>query len=159
MIFTSLGLLLAALALFIAGIVKSSVALLVVSLVVSVVAGAILFATFGAARKLAGAGVLSGGAGGGFVPGAQPVVMYVAPDQLGIVANGGNGGGRTVGTASAPPPIVGYGEMSAQQVLGLIASGALTVEQLSAVRVYETGTTARKTVLDKLDKALAASRS
>ena len=82
MIFTSLGLLIGALALFIAGIVKSSVALLVVSLVVSVAAGAILFATFGAARKLAGAGVLGTGGGlapggGGIVPGAQPVVMCV----------------------------------------------------------------------------------
>jgi hypothetical protein len=165
MIFTSLGLLLAALALFIAGIVKSSVALLVVSLVVSAAAGAILFASFGAARKLAGAGVLgTGGAGfapggmvpSGIVPGAQPVVMYVAPDQLGIV---GNGGGHTGGAvAGAAPPIVGYDEMSAQQVAGLIASGALTEQQLAALRVYETGTAARKTVLDKLDKALAATR-
>ena len=157
MIFTALGLLIGAFVLFIAGIVKSSVALLVVSLVVSVAAGAILFASFGAARKLAGAGVLGAGAGGGIVPGAQPVVMYVAPEQLGMVTNGGGHAVPPVpGTA---PPIVGYNEMSAQQIASLIASGALTYEQLAAVRVYESGTTARKTVLDKLDRALAASRA
>jgi hypothetical protein len=48
--------------------------------------------------------------------------------------------------------------MSAQQVVGLIASGALTPDQLAAIRVYETGTAARKTVLDRLDKALASAR-
>ena len=65
---------------------------------------------------------------------------------------------RTPWQTSSAPPIVGYDEMSAQQVASLIASGALTYDQLAAVRVYETGTTARKTVLDKLDKALLANR-
>jgi len=160
MIFTSLGLLIGAVALFIAGIVKSSVALLTLSLVVAAAAGVILFASYGAARKLAAAGVLPGGTGGaGVAPGAQPVVMYVSPEQLGVVGGGGNGGAHY---AAPPPgaaqPIVGYDDMSAQQVLGLIASGALTPDQLAAIRVYETGTAARKTVLDRLDKALAASR-
>jgi hypothetical protein len=158
MIFTSLVLLIGAAVLFIAGIVKSSVALLVVSLVVSVAAGAILFASFGAARRLAAAGVLPGPGGGGIVPGAQPVVMYLSPEQLGM-ANGGNGGPHMAGSVSTvAQPIVGYDDMSAQQVLSLIGSGALTYEQLQAVRVYESGTTARKTVLDKLDKALLANR-
>ena len=159
MIFTSLGLLIGAVALFIAGIVKSSVALLTLSLVVSVAAGAILFASFGAARKLAAAGVLPAGAGGGgVVPGAQPVVMYVAPEQLGLATAGNGGAHYATPPAGAAQPIVGYDEMSAQQVVGLIASGALTPDQLAAIRVYETGTAARKTVLDRLDKALAAAR-
>lgn len=159
MIFTALGLLIGAVALFIAGIVKSSVALLVVSLVVSVAAGVILFASHGAARRLAAAGVLPGPGGAGIAPGAQPVVMYLSPEQLGIGANGGNGGSRVAGAVSnVAQPIVGYDDMSAQQVLSLIASGALTYDQLAALRVYETGTAARKTVLDKLDKALLANR-
>ena len=153
MIFTSLGLLIAAVALFIAGIVKSSVALLTLSLVVSAVAGAILVASFSAARRLTASGVLPGG--GGVVPGAQPVVMYLSPDQLGLT--GGNGGAHIAGSAN-PQPIVGYDDMSAQQVLSLVASGALSQEQLSAVRIYETGTAARKTILERVDKALAASR-
>ena len=157
MIFTSLGLLIGAVALFIAGIVKSSVALLTLSLVVSAAAGVVLFASFGAARRLSAAGVLPGGAG--VAPGAQPVVMYVAPEQLGLVGGGGNGGAHYAAPpAGAAQPIVGYDDMSAQQVVGLIASGALTPDQLAAIRVYETGTAARKTVLDRLDKALAASR-
>jgi len=159
MIFTSLGLLLGAVALFIAGIVKSSVALLTLSLVVSVAAGVILFASFGAARKLSAAGVLPAGGGAGIAPGAQPVVMYVSPEQLGVVGGGGNGGAHYAAPpAGAAQPIVGYDDMSAQQVLGLIASGALTPDQLAAIRVYETGTAARKTVLDRLDKALASAR-
>ena len=156
MIFTSLGLLIGAVALFIAGIVKSSVALLTLSLVVSVAAGVILFASFGAARKLSAAGVLPGGAG--VAPGAQPVVMYVAPEQLGIVSGGNGGGAYAAPPTGATQPIVGYDEMSAQQVVGLIASGALTPDQLAAIRVYETGTAGRKTVLDRLDRALAAAR-
>ena len=158
MIFTSLGLLVAAVALFIAGIVKSSVVLLTLSLVVSAAAGAILIASFSAARRLAASGILPAGVGGaaGVVPGAQPVVMYLSPDQLGLT--GGNGGAHLAGGGGSSQPIVGYDDMSAQQVLSLIASGALTADQLAAVRVYETGTAARKTVLDRLDKALAAAR-
>jgi hypothetical protein len=87
------------------------------------------------------------------VPGAlQPVGAAV----------GGNGGTAVLGgTAAAEagafaaqPPFLGYDDMTADQVVKLVASGALTAEQLMAVREYEQSGQARKTVLDKLDRAI-----
>jgi hypothetical protein len=44
--------------------------------------------------------------------------------------------------------------MTADQVVKLVGSGALTVEQLEALRQYEGQGQARKTVLDRLDRAI-----
>ena len=55
-------------------------------------------------------------------------------------------------TAVDAPPVVGYDEMTADQVVKLIASGALTEGQLEALRDYETAHAGRKTVLDRLSR-------
>jgi hypothetical protein len=44
--------------------------------------------------------------------------------------------------------------MTADQVVKLVSSGALIPEQLAALREYEAQSHARKTVLDRLDRAL-----
>ena len=150
MIFTSLGLLLVSLGLLIAGIAKSSVALLMASLACTVVAGVVLATVLPATRRLQEAS----GQGGSWsgpplqTPNGQPVVLYVQQQPI---------------TASAPAaaptetidlrdsaPIVGYESMTAQQINKLITSGALTDEQLAAVREYEEAHGARKSVLAKL---------
>src|SRR3954454_22845319 len=172
MIFASLGLLIAAGGLLAGGIANSNVGLLVASFVCTAVAGVLLMVAYAAARNAGALGVPGAGtlpvampAGAPSpVPGTQPVLMYVpiaqAPGVLQPVAagNGGNGGsagtgGSTSGFAPAPP-FLGYDDMTADQVVKLVASGALTPEQLSAVRDYEERGQSRKTVLDKIDRAL-----
>ena len=168
MIFASLGLLIAAGGLLAGGIINSNVGLLVASFVCTAVAGVLLLVAYAAARNAGVTGaaqagalpvVLPGGAPAP-VPGTQPVLMYVPISQVpgalqpvgvgAAPANGGNGG-----SAFAPaPPFLGYDDMTADQVVKLVASGALTVEQLEAVRDYEAGRQARKTVLDKIDRAI-----
>ena len=44
--------------------------------------------------------------------------------------------------------------MTADQVVKLVTSGGLTPEQLAALREYERQGPARKTVLDRIEKAL-----
>jgi tetrahydromethanopterin S-methyltransferase subunit D len=83
------------------------------------------------------------------VAGAQPI--YFVP----IAANGvpimmatppteGNGGTML---AAAAPPVVGYDEMAATQIVKLIQSGALSTDQVLAISRYESMHQARKTVL------------
>jgi hypothetical protein len=148
MIFTSLGLLAVALGLLIAGIAKSSVALLMTSLVCTVAAGIVLATVLPAARRLNAA------TGGGTAPiqsaNGQPVVLYLqqAPATT-AASNGSNGSnGPVIDLTSAP--IVGYDGMTAQQITKLISSGALTDDQLDALREYEEAHAARRSVLAKL---------
>jgi hypothetical protein len=90
------------------------------------------------------------------------VLMYVpvsqVPGALQPVGAPAGGNGSSLGVdqgAFAPaPPFLGYDEMTAEQVVKLVASGALTIEQLEALRRYEADGQARKTVLDRLDRAL-----
>lgn len=151
MIFTSLGMLIVSVCFLIAGIVRSSVPLLVLSLVGTAVATFILLATADLARRRAwesaGLPAMAGAAGG--PPGTQPVVMYVptneaAPVMAAPAANG----------SSSDTPFLGYDDMSATQVNKLVSSGALTPEQLVAVRKYEKANASRKSVLDRIDRAL-----
>ena len=149
MIFTALGLLLVAAGLLVAGIAKSSVALLMTSLLVTIGAGVVLAMVLPAARKLAGA---SGGqtAAPGFVtPKGQPVVLYVqqAPTAAPTAAPATQ---PTIDLTDGASPFVGYDLLTAKQVSELIASGTLTDEQLAAVRDYEASHAARRTVLAKL---------
>ena len=169
MIFGSLGLLVVAGGLLAAGISKSSTGFLVVSLICTAGAGVLLFLAYAAARSGAGLGALGAGtpAPAGFpgqVPAGQPVVMYVpvtpgtggvpaAPTGLPATAaqafaptNGGSHPQPTTG-----PPIVGYDQMTAEQILKLIGTGALTDDQLRAMRDYEANGPARKTVLSRLE--------
>jgi hypothetical protein len=138
MIFTALGLLVVAAGLLIAGIAKSSVALLMTSLLLTLASGVVLALVLPATRRLTEA--TGGGGGGGpqlATPQGQPVVLYVqqAPPS---------------GATNGHSPIVGYDDMSATQITKLITSGALTDEQLAAVRDYEASHAARRTVLAKL---------
>jgi hypothetical protein len=163
MIFGSLGLLLAAGGLLTAGIVNSNVGLLVGSLACTVLAGVLLLIAYASARSTAAPDAATVGTlPVAPVPGTQPVLMYVpisqVPGALQPVgaAVGGNGGAGApeAGSFAPAPPFLGYDDMTADQVVKLVASGALTVEQLVAVREYEEGGLARKTVLDKLDRAI-----
>jgi|SRR5436190_4585669 len=167
MIFGSLGLLVAAGGLLAAGIADSNTGLLIGSFVCTALAGILLLITYAAARggAVAGAqvGVLPAPGAPSPVPGTQPVLMYVPVGQ--VPANlqpvgaptGGNGSSYpAVDNAAFAPasPFLGYDDMTADQVVKLVSSGALTAEQLAVLRDYEAQGQARKTVLDKLDRAL-----
>ena len=162
MIFTSLGMLVLSACFFIAGLIKSSIPLLVVSLVCTAGATILLLGTADLARRKAwtDAGVAPTAPPAG---GTAPVLVYVPADQLQqVVAGSANGHAVTAGNGGARspagPPIVGYDDMTAEQVTRLISSGALTDEQLRALRSYEQAGPARKTVLDRVDRALRSRR-
>lgn len=154
MIFTALGLLVLGAALFIAGIAKSSVPFLMLSLVATAAAGGALAIAYSVARRT------------GVIPDAPPVpqgavVMYVPMDQLPAMAPaaaamkvGAASSGNGNGNGSAGAPIAGYESMTADQVCKLVSSGAFSAEQLAALREYEASHGARKTVLERIDKAL-----
>jgi hypothetical protein len=120
-IFTSLGLLLVALGFLIAGIAKSSVALLMVALFVTVGAGVVLILVTAAAQRIVAA-------------------QQQQPQPTAVVDLTTNG---------AAPPVVGYDDMTAEQVVRLVRSGALSDEQLTLLVDYEERHQARKTVLDR----------
>ncbi len=163
MIFTALGMLVLAAALFIAGIAKSSVLLLMLSLVSTVACCVVLGMSYGVARRsgLIADPAPAAGPPPGFEPGNGMVVMYVPVDQLPAMspanaamkvgaasASSGNGSG------GAAAPIAGYDAMTADQVCKLVSSGALNEDQLRTLRDYEAGHAARKTVLDRIDRSL-----
>lgn len=167
MIFTALGLLVLSFGLFIAGIAKSSVLLLMLSLVATVAACVVLSMSYSIARR---SGLVSGrasampapatGAPPNLDPNTATVVMYVPVDQLPAMSPAGaamkvgaSSAGSTNGSA-LPAPVAGYDEMTADQVCKLVASGALNEAQLQALRDYEAGHAGRKTVLDRIDKTL-----
>jgi hypothetical protein len=171
MIFGSLALLVGAGGLLAAGIADSNTGLLIGSFACTAGAGILLLVTYAAARGgqlgAAQAGTIpTAGFPGGVpaaVPGTQPVLMYVpvgqVPGALQPVGAPTGGNGSTLPSADnaafAPaPPFMGYDDMTADQVVKLVSSGALTPEQLTALREYEAGGHARKTVLDRLDRAL-----
>ena len=170
MIFGSLGLLLAAGGLLAAGIANSNTGLLIGSFVCTALAGILLLITYASARSGAALGAQAGtlpaaaftpGAGvPAAVPGTQPVLMYVPVGQ--VPANlqpvgaptAGNGSSLPENAFAPAPPFLGYDDMTADQVVKLVSSGALTPEQLTVLREYEANNQARKTVLDRLDRAL-----
>lgn len=168
MIFTSLGLLVLALALLITGIVKSSVAFLMLSLLATVAAAALLALTYSVARRT---GLTTGafptpapavGAPPGGAPGTATVVMYVPVDQLPAMAPAaaalkvatGAAAGNGNGAGTAAPPVAGYDDMTAEQVGKLVNSGALSEAQLHSLREYETGHAGRRRVIDRIDRVL-----
>lgn len=150
MIFTSLGILVAAGAFLIAGIVRSSIPLLVVSLIGTAAAAFILLATADLARRRAweNSGLPVGAGAGGAPAGTQPVVMYVPVAEA--MAPAASGGGNGISGS----PIPGYDVMTASQIGKIITSGDLSRDQLDAVRRYEKSHSGRKTILDRVDRAL-----
>ena len=150
MIFTALGLLLVAAGLLVAGIAKSSVALLMTSLLVTIGAGVVLAMVLPAARRLADATGGQAAAPGFVTPQGQPVVLYVQQAPAPVPAPTATATPATIDLTDGASPFVGYDLLTAKQVSELIASGTLTDEQLAAVRDYEASHAARRTVLAKL---------
>lgn len=148
MIFTALGLLLVAAGLLVAGIAKSSVALLMTSLLVTIASGVVLALVLPAARKLAASTGAPAATPGFVTPQGQPVVLYV--QQAPTAAPAPTAVQSTIDLTDGASPFVGYDLLTAKQVSELIASGTLTDEQLAAVRDYEASHAARRTVLAKL---------
>jgi hypothetical protein len=69
--------------------------------------------------------------------------------------NGGSGADHHNGHGNGNgAPVVGYDGMTADQVIALVASGALTEAQLEIVLEYESAHANRKTVLDRLARVL-----
>jgi hypothetical protein len=124
-IFTALGLLLVALGFLLAGIAKSSVALLMVSLFVTIGAGLVLVLVTTAAQRIVA---------------AQQQHAPAVVDLTSGPAPSANGAGA---------PVIGYDEMTAEQVVRLVRSGALSDDQLGLLVTYEETHQARKTVLDR----------
>ena len=171
MIFGSLALLVAAGGLLAAGIAGSDTGLLIGSFACTAGAGILLLVAYAMARGPAAGAQAGTIPTAGFpagvpapVPGTQPVLMYVPVSQVpgalqSVSAPAGVGNGASMaGLADADfapaPPFLGYDDMTADQVVKLISSGALTAEQLAALLEYEQRGQARKTVLDRLERAL-----
>ena len=133
MIFTSLGLLLVALGFLIGGIAKSSVAMLMVSLFLTIGAGIVLVLVQAAAQRIVAARIEG-----------QGPIQTVDLRPVAVTTNG------------AGAPVLGYDDMTADQVVRLVRSGALGDEQLSALIDYEEAHQARKTVLDRAQRQLRA---
>jgi hypothetical protein len=164
MIFGSLGLLVISTVLLGFGIARSSVTMLVCALLAAAVAALLLLAAYQAHKaRLAAAGgggiapVAPMGAMPGMMAGGQPIyfVPVMADGQaftpMPAQTTGGNG--HTAGGAPASnggAPLVGYDDMTATQLVRLIASGALSDDQMRAIATYEETHQARKTVLQAL---------
>lgn len=156
MIFGSFGLLLVALALLIAAVVKSSVAIGVGSLVCTGLAVACLVAANAYYRRTKGAGPT----------GERDVLRTEAPvpapamavfPQM-VMANGGygfsNGHGEPAPAGSSlRPPIEQYDQLSAPQAVAAV--DMLNLDQLHDLRRYEIEHEARKTVLAAIDTRIA----
>lgn len=144
MIFTSLGLILVALAFLIAGIAKSSVPLLMVSLMLTLASGVVLVLVAAAARRLVEASGVTLPAA--TAPTSDGIMYVPVPAASGAV-------GASTGNGAGAPPVVGYDTMTADQVVKLVRSGALTADQLDAIRAYEEARQGRRTVLDAVTRA------
>ena len=159
MIFTALGLLLVAAGLLVAGIAKSSVALLMTSLLVTIASGVVLALVLPAARRLSEATGANPGVVGA-TPQGQPVVLYVQQAPAGMPAAPAPTIDLTtpapVSSSNGAQPLLGYDLLTAKQVNQLLDGGDLTPEQLEAIRAYESTHAARRTVLGRLDKMLAS---
>lgn len=159
MIFGSLGFLIVSAFLLAFGIGKSSVPMLVLAFVCSAFAGLLLVAAYrvhrlaeetgeGAGSRPLRSPFARGGFGAGAGLGAQPIIlMPVRPDGTPLVTPP-NGGAFDL---PGGEPIVGYDAMTAGQITALVRSGALTPDQLEAIRGYEASHQARKSVLSAID--------
>ena len=156
MIFGSFGLLLVALALLIAAVVKSSVAIGVGSLVCTGLAVACLVAANAYYRRAKGGGPDPGRDGLRTEAYAPAPAMAAYPQMA--MANGGygfpNGHGEAppAGT-SLRPPIEQYDQLSAPRAVAAV--DMLNLDQLHDLRRYEVEHEARKTVLAAIDARIA----
>ncbi|MDQ1375128.1 MAG: hypothetical protein QOJ09_2466, partial [Actinomycetota bacterium] len=74
-------------------------------------------------------------------------VIDLRPEPVEALESSGNGAGA---------PVVGYDDMTAEQVVRLVRSGALSDEQLVVLVDYEQRHQARKTVLDRATRGRKA---
>jgi hypothetical protein len=97
--------------------------------------------------------------------GAGLVLVLVTAAAQRIVAAQQQAQGEAIVDLTAPPasssngvgaPVVGYDDMTADQVVRLVRSGALSDEQLALLVSYEESHQARKTVLDRATRATAS---
>lgn len=155
MIFGSFGLLLVALALLIAAVVKSSVAIGVGSLVCTGLAVGCLVAANAYYRKTKGAGPTTEPVGLRTEAYAPAPAMAVYPQMA--MANGGygfsNGHGDAAPDSSMRPPVEQYDLLSAPQAVASV--DMLNLDQLHDLRRYEVEHEARKTVLSAIDTRIA----
>ena len=156
MIFGSFGLLLVALALLIAAVVKSSVAIGVGSLVCTGLAVACLVAANAYYRKIKGSGssaerdVLATQV---YAPApAMAVFPQMAMAGGGYVVSNGHGEAAPAGD-SLRPPVEQYDRLSAAQAVAAV--DMLNLDQLHDLRRYEVEHEARKTVLAAIDTRIA----
>jgi hypothetical protein len=142
MIFTSLGLLVVGAVLLFVGIAKSSLPPLILSLVCTIGAGALLYASFLYYRKKAieeGRMPADDGAGPGF-PMAYNVPSTPAT-WTPTAAPGSNGGQKM--------PVDGWDDLNVEQASTLVTT--LNLDELHAVRRYEVEHANRKTLLSAID--------
>ena len=156
MIFGSFGLLLVALALLIAAVVKSSVAIGVGSLVCTGLAVAFLVAANAYYRKTTGSGTSAERDALRTEVYAPAPAMAVFPQMA--MANGGYGFSN--GHGEAPPagnstrlPVEQYDQLSVPQAVASV--DMLNLDQLHDLRRYEVEHEARKAVLAAIDTRIA----
>lgn len=145
MIFASLGLLILSAVLLAAGIGKSSMPMLVLSLVSAVVASGMLLLAHSYHRLRLKA---EGGAGSGDVTVGPGVAGSTEPLPT-PASTGGNGHAPM---AAASPPVAGYDDLNATDAAAL--ADALGLEELHRLRRYEVEHAGRKTVLHAVDRRI-----
>lgn len=156
MIFGSFGLLLVALALLIAAVVKSSVAIGIASLVCTGLAVACLVAANAYYRKAKGAGPAAERdplRTETYVPApAMAVFPQMAMANAGYGFSNGHGEPAPAGD-SMRLPVEQYDQLSAPQAVASV--DMLNLDQLHDLRRYEVEHEARKTVLAAIDARIA----
>ena len=139
MLLTSLALLVAAIVLIIVGAIKGSVLLLGISVGCGVAGAIALLAANALAPRLARAGGVADPAG--------PVVNVTDSNGTAPVP-------LSAWAAADAPPIPGYDEMTAAEVVRVVATGSLAKPALAALLAYEASHETRTTVITGLERAL-----
>lgn len=143
MIILSLLCLVTAIVLWVIGAFGGSVMTLAFALGFSVAGGLFLAIGYAAAKRSVrsdGAEVVAGPAVGSAVGAAAPTGVHT-------------NGSRPAPVVDAPP-VNGYDDMTATQVVALVGSGALNRQQLARILGYEASHQARKTILAKVEAAV-----
>ena len=159
MIFGSFGLLVVALALLIAAVVKSSVAIGIGSLVCTGVAVGLLVAANAHYRRTAGGQRPATGADGAAGPSPHspvPATMVMFPQMAmaGAPQPNGHGGPFIDAGTWADPALDNYDQLSAAQAVSAVVM--LNLDQLHGLRRHEVEHLGRKTVLSAIDDRISA---
>jgi hypothetical protein len=151
MFLTSLLLVAAALVLVIWGAIKGSVLLLGISLGCGAAGAVALLVANAVAPRLAKAAGMT-------ADGPTPDTSSTGAGAVAVDLTERSVGGSPVPLAAwavaDAPPIPGYDEMTAAQVVRLVGTGALAKPALAALLAYEAGHQGRTTVVTSLERAL-----